>query len=134
MTPIEFLRMRAEELSVVLPRQPRSDWQVTNHYEITDDDKGDEEAYFWFTSSNIDLVSSAANPSETDSGRMVGLMMDLFCYTLNESQAGQCSAELHKLGASGATPEPATIRERDKLDDALARFDEPYEEMKGDTT
>lgn len=55
-----------------LPRGLRSDWQDTNHFELTD---GSDD-YFWLDLSEL-VYPREANPCESELGRRVGLMMDL---------------------------------------------------------
>jgi hypothetical protein len=57
------------------PKTPRSDWENTNHYEITDPD-GD--AYFWLTLPDVFTNPGIYYP-DTEEGKRVGLLMDLAC-------------------------------------------------------
>ena len=66
-----FSRLR--ELAATLPRGLRSDWDGTNHYEMTSSEEPDD--YFWLIAS--EGFVGIRNPSKTSYGRRLGLLMDI---------------------------------------------------------
>ena len=66
----EFKRLR--ELAKRLPNGLGSDWDGTNHYELTTP-AGRE--YFWLMVG--DGINGLENPCETEQGKRLGLIMDI---------------------------------------------------------
>lgn len=72
--------MKLEELETMakgMPKIPCSDWRGTNHFEITDSHV-DAESY-WFLHMRDALSNGSEQDDETESGKRVGLVMDLAC-------------------------------------------------------
>ena len=68
---------KLRELASKLPKGLQSDWQGTNHYELTAP-CGDND-YFWLTLRDDSWYEFApdSDPSESQDGKRVGLLMDI---------------------------------------------------------
>lgn len=66
--PLERLR----QLAAKLPKGLSSDWDGTNHYEMTSGGK----EYWWLFLSDV-AESFGPSPMETESGKRLGLLMDI---------------------------------------------------------
>lgn len=66
---------RLKELMGQLPKGLRSDWQETNHFELTSAVKGE---HFWLNLSEPGgTIDSPFMDFQTEQGRRVGLLMDI---------------------------------------------------------
>jgi hypothetical protein len=68
---------RLSELAKGLPKGLRSDWDGTNHFELT----SDAEEYWWlFLLEGLDDID---DPMESDRGKRIGLIMDIAAEVAN---------------------------------------------------
>ncbi len=74
------------KLAENLPREMGSDWDGTNHYELTSTAKGTP--YWWWSLTEIESPLES-NTCETDAGKKLGLIMDIAATVSNLRDSGE---------------------------------------------